>query len=184
MSLFDKFKKRAVFNRKTDEAIYSAVAQEMENGIKNNGLWLKALEQAQGNSEKQVAEYIRLRVQSLKDDIGIISDEINSTSNIKNNRDIEELITMINDNATFNKIESYLSGMDSQTLSNFINTPDACDEYPIHVSIKRKRIDIARWFLEAGANTKVKNYWGETPLKMAERVGDEEIIFLIGKHST
>ena len=154
----------------------------MESGIRNNGLWLKALEQAQGNREKQVSEYIRLRVQSLKDNIGIISDQINANTDIKH--DIEKFITLINENATSNKIESYLSDMDPQKLLDFINTPDACEEYPIHVCIKKKRINLARWLLEAGANPKVKNYWGETPLKMAERIGDEEIIALLGSYST
>ena len=73
MAIFDKFKKLNVAHRKTDEALYSAVAQEMEDGVRHNGLWLKALEQAEGNKEKQIAEYIKLRAQSLKDDISINS---------------------------------------------------------------------------------------------------------------
>jgi len=28
----------------------------MEDGVRHNGLWLKALEQAEGNKEKQIAE--------------------------------------------------------------------------------------------------------------------------------
>jgi len=69
MSAFDRFKKLSVAHRKSDEAVYSIVAQEMEDGVRHNGRWLKALEQAEGNKEKQVAEYIKLSVESLRDQI-------------------------------------------------------------------------------------------------------------------
>ena len=73
MSIFDKLKKLSVTHRQTEEALYSFVAQEMEDGIRHNGLWLKALERAGGDKEKQAAIYIKLRVQSLRDEMNTLS---------------------------------------------------------------------------------------------------------------
>lgn len=184
MSLFSKLKKVSVAQRKTDETIYSAIAQEMEEGIRHNGLWLRALEKAEGSKERQVAEYIKLRVQSLKDDVSILSDQEKYENSIGHDLDIEELITLIKDDATADSIQSYLSNLESHEILKFINTPDACEEYPIHVSVKRKQIDLVRWFLEAGADPKVENYWGKTPLELAERDESEEIMALLGRYST
>lgn len=46
----------------------------MDEGVHNNALWLKALELAKGNEERRVSEYIKLRVQSLKDNVHIIGE--------------------------------------------------------------------------------------------------------------
>lgn len=71
MSIFSRNKPSKIAQRKIDEHLYAIVAEEMESGIRKNGLWLKALELADGNKEKQVSEYIKLRVQSLIDDMYI-----------------------------------------------------------------------------------------------------------------
>lgn len=184
MPLFDKVKKMTIARRKTDEALYSAVAQEMEDGIRHNGLWLKALEQAGGSKEKQIAEYIKLRVQSLRDDVIVFSDLNNSGKKLGQSRDIEKLIKMLNNNVSVNALESYFSGMSHQEIITFINTPDACDEYPLHVSIKKKRIDLAKWLIQAGADLKVRNYWGKTPLEIAIKDENEEAISLLERYST
>ena len=184
MAIFDKFKKLNVAHRKTDEALYSAVAQEMEDGVRHNGLWLKALEQAEGNKEKQIAEYIKLRVQSLKDDISIYSDSGDSNNGISHGRDIEEFVTMLNGNVSIVIIEDYFSGMYSQDIKNFINVHDACEDYPIHISVKRGRTDLTQWLLEAGANSRAKNYWGNTALDIAERNDDKDALSLLQGYLT
>ncbi len=184
MPLFDRVKKLAISHRKTDEALYSAVAQEMALGIRHNGLWLKALEQADGNKERQVAEYIKLRVRSLRDDVVISSNSNSSESSVGRGHDIEDLITMLSNNASINTIERYFSGMSRQEMMIFVNTPDACDEYPIHVSIKKKRLDLAKWLIEAGADSQARNYWGKTPLEIAIRDENKEAIALLERYST
>ena len=113
MSAFDRFKKLNVAHQKSDEAVYSIVAQEMEDGVRHNGRWLKALEQAEGNKEKQVAEYIKLSVESLKDEISSHSNSARPNNSIFNGRDIEELVAMLNSNATVVSIEDYFYGMHS-----------------------------------------------------------------------
>ena len=184
MAIFGKFKKLNVAHRKTDEALYSAIAQEMEDGVRHNGLWLKALEQAEGNKERQVAEYIKLRVQSLKDDISIYSDSVDSNNSISHGRDIEEFVTMLNSNVSVAIIEDYFSGMYSQDIKDFINLHDACQDYPIHISVKRGRVDLAQWLLETGANPRAKNGWGNTASDIAERNDDKDSVLLLHRYST
>lgn len=184
MAMFDKFRKMNIAYRKTDEALYSVVAQEMERGVRNNGLWLKALEKADGNKEKQVAEYIKLRVQSLKDDVSIYSELSEATNEISHNLDIEEFVTLLGNGTSIERIRAYLSGLNTQELSEFINQPDACEDYPIHIAIKKERIDIARWLLDAGANPNMKNYWGSTALEIAEKREDQGAIAVLKQYTT
>jgi len=168
-----------IVHRKTEERLYFIVSQEMENGIRNNGLWIKALERAKGNKEVQVAEYIKLRVQSLKDDVSILSDVIETGSRISLNRDIEDLIVLVRENPAKNEIEEFFSGMSPQATKALINQPDANEDYPIHVAIKKGHMNIARWLLTAGANPSQKNYWGKTALEIAEKNGDHVAIALL-----
>lgn len=184
MAIFDKLKEITIAQRKSDEALYSIVAQEMEDGIRHQGLWLKALGKADGNKEKQISEYIKLRVQSLKDDVSILSDSDNSEQHISQERDIEEFVTMLSGDTSVEMVVAYFSGMDSLEIKNFINLPDACEEYPIHISIKKGRGDLARWLLGAGANPQMINYWGKTPLEIAVSNDDQDAIAVLEQFST
>lgn len=182
--MFDKFRKINIAHRKTDEALYSLVAQEIESGVRNNGLWLKALEKADGNKEKQVVEYIKLRVQSLKDDVSIFSELSEAAKQISHNLDIDEFVTLLGDGSPLEKIKAYLSELNTQEISEFINQPDACEDYPIHIAVKKNRADVARWLLSAGANPNLKNNWGSTALEIAVKRGDQEAIAMLKQYAT
>jgi len=183
MSAFDRFKKLNVAHQKSDEAVYSIVAQEMEDGVRHNGRWLKALEQAEGNKEKQVAKYIKLSVESLRDEISSHSNSASPNNSILNGRDIEELVAMLNSNATVVSIEDYFYGMHSQDIKSFINLYDGHNNYPIHISVKKNQLASAQWLLEAGANPILKNYWGYTALDIAEHNNDKDAVSLLQRYS-
>ena len=68
MKIFDKFSVSAAALRLNDEALYAIVSEEIEKGIKRDGLWIKALADAKGNETLAKAGYVKLRVQSLKDE--------------------------------------------------------------------------------------------------------------------
>lgn len=68
MSLFEKFKTNQAVSRLNEEKIYVQVAEEIHNGILRNGLWAKAIAEAELNEEKAKAIYIKLRVQSIIDE--------------------------------------------------------------------------------------------------------------------
>ena len=46
-----------------DEAVYNQIADELAEGVKKEGLWLKALEQANGDESKTLPAYIKYRSQ-------------------------------------------------------------------------------------------------------------------------
>lgn len=79
MPMFEKFKTNQAISRLTEEKIYEQVADEIQNGIRRNGLWAKAIAEAELNDEKAKAIYIKLRVQS-------IIDEINLSNTVENER--------------------------------------------------------------------------------------------------
>ena len=184
MAMFDKFRKIKIAHRKTDEALYSVVAQEMESGDRNNGLWFKALEKAGGNKEKQVAEYIKLRVESLKDDVSIYSELSEAEKQISHNLDIEEFVELLGNGSPIEEIKACLSELNTKEISEFINQPDACEDYPIHIAVKKNRSDIVRWLLDAGANPNLKNYWGSTALEIAEKREDQDAIAVLKQYTT
>lgn len=49
-----------------EESIYEQVADELANNIKKEGLWLKAVEQAEGDEKKIQSLYIKYRAQAIR----------------------------------------------------------------------------------------------------------------------
>lgn len=88
MSIGDKFKNFRIASRLFEEQIYEKVFDEMENGIRRDGLWLKAIQMSDGNQEKAKAFYIEYCVQSIKDEMEIqnqIGQVILKEIEVKNN---------------------------------------------------------------------------------------------------
>ena len=68
MGLLKLLKDSIVTNRKTSEELHAFVLQELESGVRRDGLWAKAITITNGNDENRIlAEYIRLAVKDLKD---------------------------------------------------------------------------------------------------------------------
>jgi 26S proteasome non-ATPase regulatory subunit 10 len=56
-----------------------------------------------------------------------------------------------------------------------ISIKDSCDLTPLMLSCKIGLIDICEYLLNNGANINESNILGDTPLKMAQRFGHEEL---------
>ena len=69
---FDRAKVVTSLYREADRLYYDAVAEEMQRGIRDDGLWLMAFEKAEGNEARTKAFYIGLRVQRLKEQATIM----------------------------------------------------------------------------------------------------------------
>ena len=71
--MFEKFKDQLKLNsaksRLFEERIYELVSKEIESGQKRAGLWAKALATSDGSEERAKSKYIKLRVQSMKDEL-------------------------------------------------------------------------------------------------------------------
>ena len=59
--------------RVAEEKLYEKVAADIKNGIRREGLYAKALVDANGSSELAHALYIKYAVQSIKDELTIIA---------------------------------------------------------------------------------------------------------------
>ncbi len=69
MGMFDKVKKTTIKSRLYEEKLYEAALEEVESGEIRKGLYAKALSKAEGDKEKADGIYLKLRVQSIMDDI-------------------------------------------------------------------------------------------------------------------
>ena len=69
MGLFDKGKKATIGSRRYEEKLYEIALQEVEDGEARKGLYAIALSKAGGDKEKANGFYLKLRVQSIRDDI-------------------------------------------------------------------------------------------------------------------
>ena len=78
MGLFDKYKQQSALNRMQEERLFAFVSEELQSGDTRPGLYAQALVEAEGDDKKARAAYIKLRVQSLKDEYTIqqLIDEI------------------------------------------------------------------------------------------------------------
>ena len=81
MGIFDKVKKETINSRLYEEKLYEAALEEFENNEIRKGLYAKALSKADGDKEKANGIYLKLRVQSIKDEID--SEQINNRETAK-----------------------------------------------------------------------------------------------------
>ena len=69
MGFFRRNDKNAVMDRMLETKLFEYVMDEISDGKKNNGIQGQALVETEGDEKKAEATYIKLRVQSLKDEI-------------------------------------------------------------------------------------------------------------------
>ena len=81
MKIFDKGKKAIINSRRLEEKLYEVALEEVENDEIRKGLYAKAISKAEGDKEKADGIYLKLRVQSIMDDIK--SEQINKRENAR-----------------------------------------------------------------------------------------------------
>ena len=89
MKIFDKGKKAIINSRRLEEKLYEVALEEVENNEIRKGLYAKAISKAEGDKEKADGIYLKLRVQSIMDDIK--SEQINNKENARVYAAIQEL---------------------------------------------------------------------------------------------
>lgn len=70
--MFQKFRIKAAINRLIEERLYEIVAGEIAKGDIRQGLWAKAFSQSSGDEQAAKSKYIKLRVDSLRDESTLI----------------------------------------------------------------------------------------------------------------
>ena len=69
MGIFDDINAKGAAYRFTEEALYAEALREIESGQRRDGIWAKAMAESDMDQGKAGAKYIKLRVQSLKDEV-------------------------------------------------------------------------------------------------------------------
>lgn len=71
--------------RLKESAIYAEVMKEIKSGKRHDGIWGQAFSETEGDEKKADALYIKLRVQSVKDELEIFKENISREQQTKNN---------------------------------------------------------------------------------------------------
>mgnify|MGYP001546509371 CR=1 FL=1 len=69
MKIFNKSSNDGAAHRLMEESLYADALREIESGIRRDGIWAKALVEANMDQSKAAAIYIKMRVQSMKDEL-------------------------------------------------------------------------------------------------------------------
>lgn len=78
MKLLRGIRRKIASARISDEILYAQALREYEDGIRRDGLWARALAQSNMQKDEALALYLKLRVQSLRDELAIM--EVEPTS--------------------------------------------------------------------------------------------------------
>lgn len=76
MKLFQGVRLKAAEMRQFEEKLFEVVAKEVEQNDIRPGLWAKAFAESDGDGTKARAAYLKLRVQSLKDQLLQLDDAL------------------------------------------------------------------------------------------------------------
>lgn len=64
-------------------------------------------------------------------------------------------------------LKEHLSEYTPKEIEAILNTPDSCDNYPIHAAVIKNDLPLIQWLLVNGAIPTVTNFWGSTPVDLA-----------------
>ena len=75
MKLFNKRSNDGATHRLMEESLYADALREIETGIRRDGIWAKALVDSNMDQSKAAAIYIKMRVQSMKDELLLTAEQ-------------------------------------------------------------------------------------------------------------
>jgi lipopolysaccharide export LptBFGC system permease protein LptF len=92
MGIVDDIRLRGASSRISEEVLYAEALREIEDGLRRDGLWAKALAQSNMRQEDAEACYLKLRVQSLRDEIEIAAQQAERGARHKRDDDKQVLV--------------------------------------------------------------------------------------------
>ena len=116
MGIFDKVKKTTIASRRREEILYGVALEEVENDEIRKGLYAKALSKADGDKEKADGIYLKLRVQSIMDDIQ--SEQINRREDVRDFEKLQELRELETIDAKEEELPKALYSIDGITFKS------------------------------------------------------------------
>lgn len=189
MNIFAAIKKKYVSIQTDDEYFYSLVAKELDQGIRHDGLWLKALAQADGDRDRQHAEYVKLRIKTLRREgssnppgasAAVLPLPNGIEDDVELAKKVEKLIQRLECDDD-ESIRLSLAGYDGPQLERLLNTYDACEQLPLHRAIQLGRYELVEFFLVNGADPYRVNYWGHNALEVAKGKHDDAAMEIVSR---
>ena len=116
MGIFDKVKKTTIASRRYEEKLYEVALEEFENDEIRKGLYSKALSKADGDKEKADGIYLKLRVQSIIDDVE--SEQINRREDVRDFEKLQELRELETIDAKEEELPKALYSIDGITFKS------------------------------------------------------------------
>jgi len=116
MGIFDKVKKTTIASRRYEEKLYEVALREFENDEIRKGLYAQALSKADGDKEKADGIYLKLRVQSIMDDIQ--SEQINRREDVRDFEKLQELRELETIDAKEEELPKALYSIDGITFKS------------------------------------------------------------------
>ena len=116
MGIFDKVKKTTIASRRYEEKLYEVALEEFENDEIRKGLYSKALSKADGDKEKADGIYLKLRVQSIIDDVE--SEQINRREDVRDFEKLQELRELETIDAKEEELPKALYSLDGITFKS------------------------------------------------------------------
>ena len=116
MGIFDKVKKTTIASRRYEEKLYEVALREFENDEIRKGLYAQALSKADGDKEKADGIYLKLRVQSIMDDVQ--SEQINRREDARAFEKLQELRELETIDAKEEELPKALYSIDGITFKS------------------------------------------------------------------
>ena len=136
MKIFDRFNTATATSRLSDEVLYAAVSEEIEKGIKREGLWMKAFAQAKGDETQAKVCYVELRVQSLKDEAKLaraIADQEQEDDLVHNNFYANEVMAKTSEAAKAKKLHRNKEQADKAYYEKYVTKSAETPNTPLYV---------------------------------------------------
>ena len=118
--------------RADEERLHSLALDEVERGVRRNGLWAKALAQAQGDERKARGRYIKLLVAKLRDEE-------------KDLEDLERIFTKAQNELADNVVKNSPENISANDQDVQTNAPEAP---PLKAAWWKRRKEQSDWHIQ------------------------------------
>jgi uncharacterized RDD family membrane protein YckC len=191
-----------------EDAVYEVVANEMESGKKDKGLWTRLFAELDGDEKKTKIAYIKQRAEKLmaserarfQEEAQLRADEaarmerlrIESMSlreklysgnitpdmaeKIRNLSATNDALTFMS-NVRLNKLDKVNELLEKEPFLVAVSNSDGMT--PLHISVDERYVAMSRLLIQRGSPVDAKNNGGQTPLDLAKKTGNQDLVALI-----